>query len=63
MSDAIVHVRVPGDIVARLDQRAEGEMRSRSNLAAFLIAQGLREPGPPFVALTADSTADPKGQS
>jgi CopG-like RHH_1 or ribbon-helix-helix domain, RHH_5 len=44
MKDSIVHIRVPGEIVAALDQRAGVELRSRSNLAAYLIREGLAEP-------------------
>ena len=43
MSETIVHARLPREVVEQLDERAEHEMRTRSNLVAVLIRHGLRE--------------------
>ena len=38
-----VHAKLAPEVVAQLDRRADLELRSRSNLAAFLIREGLQE--------------------
>jgi hypothetical protein len=38
----VVHVRLPRDVIARLDERRAVEVRSRSNQAQILIVEGLR---------------------
>jgi metal-responsive CopG/Arc/MetJ family transcriptional regulator len=44
MSDAaIVHIALPKEELARLDEQARNQLRSRSNFAAYLIREGLRE--------------------
>jgi hypothetical protein len=37
-------VKLPAELVERLDERAAAELRSRNNMAAWLVTQGLREP-------------------
>jgi predicted transcriptional regulator len=44
MSSTVVHVRITPEQLDRLDQLAESELRSRSNAAAWLLAQALEEP-------------------
>lgn len=43
MDKATLHVLLPNEVVERLDERARDELRSRSGMAAWLIASGLRE--------------------
>jgi metal-responsive CopG/Arc/MetJ family transcriptional regulator len=44
MSDAaVVHIALPKEELARLDEQARDQLRSRSNFAAYLIREGLRE--------------------
>ncbi len=38
---SIVTARLPDPLVERLDERASQELRSRSGMVAYLIAQGL----------------------
>ena len=42
--DSVVHARLSPEVVEQLDRRAGDEMRSRSNLVALLVTQGLAEP-------------------
>jgi metal-responsive CopG/Arc/MetJ family transcriptional regulator len=35
-------VRLPRDLIERIDERAADEMRSRSNLVRVLVSEGLR---------------------
>jgi hypothetical protein len=44
MSGEVVSVRLPSELAARLAERASSEMRTRSNLAAWLLAKGLEDP-------------------
>ena len=39
----IVHIALPAPVVDRLDEQALDQLRSRSNLAAFLIQESLRQ--------------------
>jgi predicted transcriptional regulator len=39
-----VHIRITPEQLARLDEMAESELRSRSNMAAAILAQALEEP-------------------
>jgi metal-responsive CopG/Arc/MetJ family transcriptional regulator len=40
--DDVRVVRLPRDLVERVDERAAGELRSRSNLVRLLVVEGLR---------------------
>jgi hypothetical protein len=42
----VIHARLPAEVAAQLDQRADQELRTRSNMAAVLIARGLEAPAP-----------------
>jgi metal-responsive CopG/Arc/MetJ family transcriptional regulator len=42
MDATTVHVQLPREVIARLDERSRDELRSRSNMVAALIAEGLK---------------------
>ena len=42
MEVTVVHAHVPTELVARLDAASRDELRSRSNMVAALVAEGLR---------------------
>jgi metal-responsive CopG/Arc/MetJ family transcriptional regulator len=53
--DDVRVVRLPRDLVERVDEAAAGEMRSRSNLVRVLVAEGLQR--------RAGELAEPKAAS
>ena len=40
--DSVVHLRVPAEVIERLDEAAVAELRTRSNMAVRLVDEGLR---------------------
>ena len=42
MEVTTVHAHMPRELVARLDAASRDELRSRSNMVAALVAEGLR---------------------
>jgi metal-responsive CopG/Arc/MetJ family transcriptional regulator len=42
MEVTTVHAHLPRDLVERLDEASRDELRSRSNMVAWLIDEGLR---------------------
>jgi metal-responsive CopG/Arc/MetJ family transcriptional regulator len=42
MDATTLHVQLPREVITRLDEQARGELRSRSNLVARLVDEGLR---------------------
>jgi metal-responsive CopG/Arc/MetJ family transcriptional regulator len=41
MSSSVLHIRLPSELATRLADEAQREMRSRSQLVAYLVAKGL----------------------
>ncbi len=42
MAETVLHLRVPQELADRLDAQRVAELRSRSNMAQFLLDEGLR---------------------
>jgi hypothetical protein len=42
MSETVLHLRVPRELADRLDAQRASELRSRSNMAQFLLDEALR---------------------
>ena len=53
--DDVRVVRLPRDLIERVDEAAAGEFRSRSNLVRLLVTEGLQRREPVEVAEPAEA--------
>jgi metal-responsive CopG/Arc/MetJ family transcriptional regulator len=54
--DDVRVVRLPRDLIERVDEAAAGEFRSRSNLVRLLVTEGLRRREPAEVVQPAEAS-------
>jgi len=57
MTETVLHVRLPAEVVEQLDTQAGREMRTRSSMARVILAAGVRQrwsQNPPAFVLPRD---------